>query len=112
MTMPARQLVAKSLRFMICTLFSVRAFGAPHTLGTNGERHWVQTLRKTRALSHLCRLSNCRPATNQMTRMNLPILSVVVLRRKRVRTTRNSDRAWLALAAGVTAYDLIANDAE
>ena len=29
MTMPARQLVAKTLRFMIHTLFSVRALGAP-----------------------------------------------------------------------------------
>jgi hypothetical protein len=43
-TMPARQLVAKSLRIMIHTLFQVRTLGAPHALCTNGERHRVQVL--------------------------------------------------------------------
>lgn len=46
MTMPARQLVAKTLRFMIHTLFWVRALGAPTPCITKAGQLRVHEIRK------------------------------------------------------------------
>jgi hypothetical protein len=95
MTMPARQLVAKSLRIMIHTLFQAHALGAPTPWVRMASDIGFKYFAIQRAPRHLRRLSNCYPATNQMTRVNLSTLSVVVLDVKGCKQcVTQTERGW------------------
>lgn len=66
MTMPARQLVAKTLRFMIHTLFSVRALGAPTPCqrmpALFGFTEFASRIRQKRTSSPPARMIESAPA--------------------------------------------------